>query len=92
MGMPSRDEMAAVLAEQGRLLRLGPLAPVEHWALLSDDLDRLNEQIAESEALGLTELMVHQVVAAEARHRLRTLTAADGGADGLAGFAVGGGL
>jgi hypothetical protein len=83
--------MAAVLAEQGRLLQLGPLAPVEHWQLLRDDLDRLNEQILESDAIGLTELMVHQAVAEEARRRLRTLTGADGSA-GLAGFAVGGGL
>lgn len=83
--------MARVLAEQGRLLQLGPLAPVEHWALVRDDLERLHDQVAESEAVGLTELMVHQAVADEARHRLRILTGADGAA-GLAGFAVGGGL
>jgi hypothetical protein len=80
--------MAAVLAEQGRLLQLGPLAPVEHWQLLRDDLDRLNEQILESDAIGLTELMVHQAVAEEAHQRLHALT----GPAGLAGFAVGGGL
>jgi hypothetical protein len=90
MSMPRKDEVARVLAEQGRLLQLGPLAPVEHWELLRDDMDRLDQQILDSEAIGLTQLVVHQAVADEARHRLRTLTGADG-ATGLAGFAVGGG-
>jgi hypothetical protein len=88
MGMPSRDEMAALLREQGRLLRLGPLASTEEWALLREDLVRLDEQIWESDAVGLTDLVVRQAVAEEARHRLPTLV----GAHGLAGFAVGGGL
>ena len=88
MGMPSRDEIAWLLREQGRLLRLGPLAPVEEWALLREDLDRLDEQIRESDAIGLLDLMVHQAVAEEAQQRLHALT----GPAGLAGFAVGGGL
>jgi hypothetical protein len=88
MAMPSRDEIAALLREQGRLLRLGPLAPVEEWALLREDLARLDEQIWESDAITLTDLVVHQAVADEARHRVHTLT----GSAGLAGFAVGGGL
>jgi hypothetical protein len=88
MGMPSRDEIAWLMREQGRLLRLGPLAPTEEWALLREDLDRLDEQIRESDAIVLTDLVVHQAVADEARHRLRVLT----GPAGLAGFAVGGGL
>ena len=86
--MPSRDEIAWLLREQGRLLRLGPLAPVEEWALLSEDLDRLDKQIWESDTVGLTDLVVHQAVSDEARHRLHALT----GSAGLAGFAVGGGL
>jgi F420-dependent methylenetetrahydromethanopterin dehydrogenase len=88
MGMPSRDEIAWLLREQGRLLRLGPLAPTEEWALLRDDLDRLDEHIRESDAIALTDLVVHQAVAQEARHRAHALAAAEG----LAGFAVGGGL
>ena len=88
MGMPSRDAIAWLLREQGRLLRLGPLAPVEEWALLREDLDRLDEQIRESDAVGLLDLVVHQAVAEEAYERLHALTVPAG----LAGFAVGGGL
>ena len=88
MGMSSRDEIVWLLREQGRLLRLGPLAPVEEWALLREDLDRLDEQIRESDAIGLLDLMVHQAVAEEAQQRLHALT----GPAGLAGFATGGGL
>lgn len=80
--------MAALLREQGRLLRLGPLAPVEEWALLREDMTCLDEQLCESDAVGLTDLVVHQAVAEEARHRLHAYT----GAEGLVGFAVGGGL
>ena len=88
MAMPCKDEIAALLLEQGRLLRLGPLAPVEEWALLREDLDRLDKQIRDSDAIGLVDLMVHQAAAEEAHQRLPALT----GSAGLAGFAVGGGL
>jgi hypothetical protein len=88
MGMPNRDEITVLLREQGRLLRLGPLAPVEEWALLREDLDRLDEEIKATDSAGLIELVVHQAVADEARHRVHDYT----GSTGLAGFAVGGGL